>query len=178
MRTIWLTLTKPISRTSYMSGKFLGLSFTLLLSVSLMFILLLFVSLIAGISLTFNYLIIITGIFLSLLVTIAFTLLFTTISTNLVTGIVFSIFVYLLGHLTEHLKLLINKDTASPLVKSILTVVYYLTPNLELFNLKDKIYLMDGNFDLFYLAKILIYAVIYIIICLLVSSSIFEKKEL
>lgn len=178
MKNIWLTLTKPISRTSYIIGKFLGVSFTLLLSISLMFILLLSISLVLAIHLNFNYLIATISIFLSLLVTIAFTILFTTISSNLITGIMFSVFIYLLGHLTEHLNALINNEAAAPFMKFILTIIYYLTPNLELFNLKDKIYLVEGTFDLFYLVKILAYSIIYISICLIISSSVFEKKEL
>lgn len=178
MRNIWLTLTKPVSRTSYIAGKFLGISLTLFLSISLMFILLLVLSLIAGISLTFNYLWVVFGIFLSLLITISFTVLFTNIASNLNTGIILSIFFYILGHLTENLKPLFSKETISMPVKFILKIVYYLSPNLELFNLKDKIYLTEGNFDLIYIIKISVYAITYILICLIISSLVFEKKEL
>lgn len=178
MKEIWLTLTKPISRTSYILGKFLGISFTLLLNISIMFILLLLLSLINGIALNLNYLIVIVCIFLSLLITIAFTLLLSVVATNLTTGIVFSTFIFIIGHLTQHLQAVINKDTTPPLLKIILLVIYYSTPNLTLFNLKDNIHMIETYFPLTYILKIFIYAIIYITTCLMISSLSFSKKEL
>ncbi|MFH1823862.1 MAG: ABC transporter permease [Candidatus Firestonebacteria bacterium] len=177
MRNIWMTLTKPISKTTYLTGKFLGISLTLFLNISIMSLIFMFLALLNGVNLNFNYLLIIASIFLELLITIAFTLLFSVLSSNLITTMIFSFFVFLIGHLTEHLKILINKETTAPITKVILYIIYYLTPNLSLFNLKDKVYSIEGIFPLDYILKILIYGISYIVICLIISSFVFEKKE-
>jgi ABC-type transport system involved in multi-copper enzyme maturation permease subunit len=178
MRNIWITLTKPISRTTYFLGKFLGICLILFLNISIMFFLLMLLALLNGINLNINYLLIIASIFLELVVAIAFTLLFTVISSNLITGMIFSFFLFLIGHLTEHLKILINKEGTTPILKIILYIIYYLMPNLSLFNLKDKVYSIEGLFPFDYILKILIYASLYSVICLIISSLVFKKKEI
>ena len=176
MRDIWITLTKPVSRTTYLAGKFLGISAVLFLNIVIMFILILFLSLLNGVALNFNYLFIITAIFLGLLITISFTILFSVISSNLVTGITFSFFLFIIGHLTENLKALIDKETTGQVLKVFLSLIYYLVPNLSLFNLKDKVYMVDGTFSFIYILEILVYCLFYSVICLVISSVVFNKK--
>jgi len=178
MRNIWITLTKPLSRTAYLIGKFLGISFALLLNISLMFILLMGLSLLNGVALDLNYLLVIVGVSLSLLVTIAFTLLFSLVSTNLPTGITFASLFFFIGHLSTHLNTLAEKSNTLPALKIVLKVIYYLLPNLSVFNLKDKVYFVDGTFNLLYIFTTTGYAVAYIVVCLIISNIAFSKKEM
>ena len=178
MRNIWITLTKPISRASYITGKFFGICSMLLLNTAVMFIILMGLCLLYGINLDPNYFIIVTAIFFSLVMSAAVFLLFSVVSTNLATGIIFSSFVFLIGHLTELLKPLINGDKTAPYLKVILSIVYWILPNLTFFNLKDRIYSVDGTFSLVYLAKILVYAVIYTSAVLYITAKSFERKEI
>lgn len=178
MKNIWITLTKPVGRTTYTLGKFAGISLTLILNISLMFILLLGLALLNGMALDINYFLVIIGVTLSLLVTAAFSLLFSIVSTNLPTGITFSALFFFIGHLTVHLNSLADKDTTAPALKILLKAIYYILPNLSAFNLKDKVYMVDGAFNLFYIFSTLAYGLAYIVACLIITNIAFSKKEM
>jgi len=62
-------------------------------------------------------------------------------------------------------------------VKFIVDIVYYIIPNMELFNLKDKVFSPEGIFNPIYLGLVLAYSLLYIAITLSITSVIFEKKE-
>ncbi len=178
MRNIWLTLTKPVSRSSFFTGKFLGITFVTLLTMAVMFLLVMGLSLLSRVSLNLNYLVIVYAMSLGLLVTIAFTLAFITIATNLPTGLMFASLLFLIGHLTEHLKGIIAKPETTVPAKLALTLVYYAVPNFSLFNLKDKAYMQEGGFDPLYLLLITFYALVFSFIFLYIGIKAFEKKEL
>ena len=178
MRNLWLSLTKPISRSSYLLGKFLGITFVLLLTIAVMSIIIMGIAFFGRISLNLNYILIVYSMTLGLILTIAFTLAFISIATNLTTGLIFSSFVFLIGHLTEHLKAIIENPLTSEAAKAALFIVYYITPNFSLFNLKDKVYMVDGRFDLSYILLITLYAAVYTFISLLIGTRAFKKKEL
>jgi len=178
MRNLWLSLTKPISRSGYMIGKFLGIVFVLLLTLLVMGVIITGISLLNKINLNFNYILIVFSLSLGLILTIALTLAFISIATNLTTGLIFSSFVFLIGHLTEHLKGVIENPKTPDAAKAALSFIYYLTPNYSLFNLKDKVYMVDGSFDGFYILQITIYAAIYTFVALYIAIKAFEKKEL
>ena len=178
MKNIWISLTKPISRTTYMLGKFTGITFTLILNISLMFILLMGLSLLNGVALDINYFLVILGITLSLIVTAAFSILFSIVSTNLPTGITFSAIFFFIGHLTVHLNTLAEKETTAPALKVLLKAIYYILPDLSAFNLKDKVYMVDGAFNVYYIFTTLAYGVAYIVACLIITNIAFSKKEM
>ena len=178
MRNVWLTLTKPISRSTFFTGKFLGITFVTLLTMAVMFLLIMGLSLISKVSLNLNYLVVVYAMSLGLIVTIAFTLAFITIATNLPTGLIFSSLLFLIGHLTEHLKGIIDNPETSIPAKIALTLVYYVVPNFSLFNLKDKVYMLEGGFDPSYLLIITLYAFVFTFIFLFIGIKAFEKKEL
>ncbi|OGF45349.1 MAG: hypothetical protein A2452_02110 [Candidatus Firestonebacteria bacterium RIFOXYC2_FULL_39_67] len=177
MRNLWLSLTKPISRSSYLTGKFLGITFVLLLTLAVMSVIITGISFTTKVNLNLNYLFIVYAMALGLILTIALTLAFISIATNLTTGLIFASFVFLIGHLTEHLKGVIENMTSIP-AQIALAAVYYLAPNFSLFNLKDKLYLVNGGFDLWYILWITLYAAVYTFIALYVGIKAFEKKEL
>ncbi|OGF49082.1 MAG: hypothetical protein A2231_04580, partial [Candidatus Firestonebacteria bacterium RIFOXYA2_FULL_40_8] len=178
MRNLWLSLTKPISRSSYLTGKFLGITFVLILTLAVMSVIITGISFTSKVNLNLNYLFIVYAMALGLILTIALTLAFISIATNLTTGLIFASFVFLIGHLTEHLKGVIENPMTSIPAKAVLAVVYYLAPNFSLFNLKDKLYLVNGGFDLSYILQITLYAAIYTFLALYIGIKAFEKKEL
>jgi ABC-type transport system involved in multi-copper enzyme maturation permease subunit len=178
MRNLWLSLTKPISRGSYLLGKFLGIALVLILTMSVMSIIIMGLSFFSKVNLNFNYILVVFSMSLGLILTIAFTLAFISIATNLTTGLIFSSFIFLIAHLTEHLKAIIENPKTPIAAKSTLAFVYYLAPNFSLFNLKDKVYMIDGRFDINYILQITLYTVIYSFIALYIGKKAFEKKEL
>jgi|GEM_PF-1142614 len=178
MRNLWLSLTKPISRTGYLLGKFVGLTFVLLLTLSVMSLIIMGIAFLGKIDLNFNYLLVVYAMSLGLILTIAFTLAFISIATNLTTGLIFSAFIFLIGHLTEHLQAIIENPKTPVAAKSVLALVYYLAPNFSLFNLKDKVYMNEGTFDPAYILQITLYAALYTFLALWLGSKAFKKKEL
>ena len=177
MRTLWLTITKPVSRTSYLLGKFFGISLVLLLTMSVMFLVVFGLTLTGKVHLNINYLLVPAAMSLSLMMTAAFTITLITIATNLPTGIIFSSLLFIIGHLTEHLKSVIENPQTGIAAKTALALVYYLAPNFELFNLKDKLYLAGGTFDPYYILQITLYAVLYVFAALYIGIKAFKKKE-
>ncbi len=178
MRTVWLSLTKPVSRSSYFIGKFIGIVFVTLLTLAVMSLLVMSLSLLSKVGLNLSYLAVVYAMALGLIITISFTLAFITIATNLPTGLIFASLLFLLGHLTEHLKVIIANPETSVAAKLVLTFVYYTVPNFALFNLKDKIYMQESGIEPAYLLLITLYALVFCFIFLYIGIKAFEKKEL
>ncbi len=177
LKTLSLVMVKPISRTEFIIGKFFGTILTLFMNILFMFIILLFIiKLRGGDPWDIKLFLSVTGTFLSLSILTSVALLLSVITTSIPGCIIFLFLIYILGHLTIHLKNLQYKIT-NQIINRIIDIIYITVPNLELFNLKDKIYM---NFSLFtpeYVLLIFLYSVLYIIIMLFITIAIFNKKE-
>lgn len=177
LKTLSLVIVKPINRVEFIIGKFFGLILTIFMNILFMFItLLLIIKLRGGDPWDIKLFLSVAGTFLSLSILISVALLLSVITTSIPSCIIFLFFVYILGHITVHLKNLQYKIT-SPLINKIIDILYVVVPNLELFNLKDKIH---TNFELFntgYILLVLSYSIIYIAIMLILTIMIFNKKE-
>ena len=103
-------------------------------------------------------------------------ILFSEIASNLTTSISFTFFVFILGHVSYNLKTLVT-NTENIILKSIVFICYYLIPNLEYFNLKDKLYSITDPITFLFIFKVTIYSVIYTFLTLLISNQVFNKKE-
>jgi len=177
LKTLSLVLVKPIKRSEFIIGKFLGIILTLLMNITLMFILLmLIIKIRGGDPWNLQMFLSVLGTFLSLSILSSVALLLSMLTTSVPGCIIFLFFVYVLGHLTVHLKNLAAQIT-NPLIVKLIDIIYFVVPNLELFNLKDKIYSNQILFSPEYLFFILIYSITYIIISLMLTIAIFNKKE-
>jgi ABC-type transport system involved in multi-copper enzyme maturation permease subunit len=177
LKTLLVIMVKPIKRHEYIIGKYLGILATILLNVVLMLVSLMLIIKLRGGEPWDLQLIISTGTaFVSISIMAAVALFLESLSTSVPGCVIYMFFAYVLGHLTVHLKhIAANIENAA--VKGIVDLIYYVFPNLELFNLKDKLYSPEGLFSAEYSGLILAYAVLYSAIMLIVTSMIFEKKE-
>ncbi|UCH96708.1 MAG: ABC transporter permease subunit [Candidatus Aminicenantes bacterium] len=173
-KTIYNIVSKPISRSSFILGKFLGLALTLL------------VALVSMAAIFFGFLFISSGAFdarilvyffllyLELLVIIGISLVFSSFSTPILSSI-FTISLYLVGQVTWTFNEFKHK-LVSPLEKAVAHFFYYVLPNLEKFNIKNAVVMKTG-LDGYLIINAVIYGICYTSALLILAILIFNKKE-
>jgi ABC-type transport system involved in multi-copper enzyme maturation permease subunit len=174
-KTIYFVMAKPVSRHTFILGKFLGLTITLL---AVMAILTLWFYIVLFWLTRQHPFSILTAVFLSFLeamIITALTIFFSTFASPVLTSI-FTFFFFVIGRLAPDILLLAGKakGVLSPIV---LKGVYYVVPNLDNFNIRGKVVYAEpvsGSHILFSVA----YALIYVVIVLAISCEIFGKKDL
>jgi ABC-type transport system involved in multi-copper enzyme maturation permease subunit len=135
-RTLYVILSKPVSVSQFLLGKFLGLFMAVLLNLALMTVVHLLVVYFKGGG--FDYLslwAILLQIF-EIALFIAVTILFSTISTPLA-GAIYSIILLYIGHSLSTLQKYAEKSGAA--VRYLTDFIYYLFPNLEKFNIRNNV---------------------------------------
>ena len=177
LKTINLVLVKPVKRFEYMIGKYLGIAATVLMNVLIMLLILMAIIKFRGGD-AWDLRLILSAFysFLGITILTSTALLLSALTTSVPTCIIYLFFIYILGHLTVHLKN-IAAQLGNAVISVIVDVVYYVIPNLELFNLKDKIYSSEGLFSLPYFGVVMGYAVIYSVLTLIITTVIFNKRE-
>lgn len=173
-KTIYNILSKPISRSSFILGKFFGLGITLLVALSSMAVIFfLFLFLIsgtfdAGVALYFVML------YFELLIITAISLLFSSFSTPILSSI-FTITIFLVGHILwtfNQFKHFLVKPTP----KILAYIFYYILPNLDKFNIKNAVVMGNLPSPATVMNSIL-YAIAYIASLLVLSIVIFSQRE-
>lgn len=173
-KTIYNILSKPISRSHFIIGKFLGLAVTLLLALAAMaaiFFIFLYLStgtFDSGILLYFFLL------YLELLIITAVSIVFSSFSTPILSSI-FTISLYLIGQVTWTFNLFKDK-LVTPAEKIIAYFFYYTLPNLEKFNIKNAV-VMKVQLDSHLISNAVLYAFCYTGALLILAIIIFNKKE-
>jgi ABC-type transport system involved in multi-copper enzyme maturation permease subunit len=177
LKTLIVVLVKPIKRWEFMVGKYFGILATILMNMALMTAaLMVILKLKGGNPFDVKFLLAVSGSFLSISIVTAVALLLTVVTTSVPSCVISLFFIYVLGHLTIHMKNLAEQIGNDLLIK-ITGIIYYILPNLELFNLKDKIYSYAPLFEPSYLLLVAGYTVLYSAASLVIASLIFERKE-
>jgi hypothetical protein len=103
-------------------------------------------------------------------------LAFQMIGTSMVGVVLYSMFTIFLGHCAGQVEWLLNQNLA-PVLKTILRIIHFLLPNMEVFNLKDRIY--DPNLVLGWIQwrEVLLYAFAYSFVVFLIGWINLEKRE-
>lgn len=173
-RTIYPLLAKPVKRSQFLVGKYLGILLTLAVETLLMSLFLfLLVWFYEG---TFDpYLpIALFTIYVEISVISAVAIFFSTFSTPFLSGM-FTFSIYVIGHLTEYLKKF-GADSGSAFLEGITRFFYYVLPNLERFNMKEAaVYHLPIESG-----KILLsvtYGLLYIATVMLLSVLCFERRD-
>jgi ABC-type transport system involved in multi-copper enzyme maturation permease subunit len=173
-RSLYPLLAKPLGRGEFFLGKFLGLSFTLLVNVVVMA---------AGIYLTLfatarapdaSLLKAIYPIYLGLLLIVATALLFSTLTSPALAAVCTVAFV-LAGRFSDVIR---NMREVAPGVPSWLpTTLYYVLPNFRNFDFKDRVVYGDPV-PLQTLLWVTAYAVVYAGVLLLLGLAMFRRRDL
>jgi ABC-type transport system involved in multi-copper enzyme maturation permease subunit len=174
-RTLYMVLSRPISRISFLLGKLLGLSTVLLLNSILLGSLSIFLYVQQGGQFQELFIWALIFSFFESLIVLVFAVFFSLIA-NVTLSVICTFTIFVTGHaLNETSRILFLK--LSPLLKGILDVCYFFIPNLYKFNLKDFL-LYQQNVDHQYLIMTQVYALLYLTAILAVVMLIFKNKNL
>jgi len=177
-RTVHVALSHPISRAQFVCGKFLGLSGVLfvnwiLLSVSYCAILVMM----QGFRETFGNVTLFPALLLALIQSVVMagvTVFLSTITTTSL-SVIMSIGVYLIGQNISELRSVVSQIQA-PGVKSLLNVIVSLPPNLEYFNLGNRLtYALPVGFGLMF--ESIVYAALVITAFLIAAGFLIHRRE-
>lgn len=188
-RTIYMVLSRPVSRQKYILGKFLGMVLLLLAAVSLLSLFaLLSIFLIkltyADYFVRFSWgliLLALVFIFAMLVLLTALSFLFASFASTSFVTLVLTIVSYLIGHSVAAVKALVESPgvagiEVSPATVKLVQVAYYAFPNLSLFNFKTQAAhaLPVSAACIFWTSC---YALFYSGLAVTLAALIFRKKE-
>lgn len=171
-KSIYLVLTKPVSKSTYVTGINLGIMATVLINVIMMGVVLFFVLLWQKGETGSAYFYTMMFIFYKLAIITSLGVFFSIVSDSIVTANIFTFSMYIIAHAVLEIKMLADK-VENPLYKYLLEGLYYILPNMRVLNFKDYLKSMEPN-----ILKITIYVIGYIAVTIALSNIIFSKKKI
>jgi len=185
---VYLILSKPIKRESYLAGKYFGSLMALALFLFASFFI---VSVgVLGIShfarLYVPHVIVVERIFLLTLslflmgaLLSAFSTFFSILFTSQTLATVVGFLLFLSGlELASVKELALSSDYVSPFNKLLIKVLYYFFPNFSLYDLKAYAVHLQLSVSSLYFALIVLYTLLYSCAVLLISTWLFNRREL
>jgi Cu-processing system permease protein len=173
-RTVFVLFSKPVSRASFISGKFLGLCGTMGMVLGGMGLFLFVTVLIIDGSPSWMVLLATLMIYVQLLAIMAVTIFFSTV-TSAILASVLGICVFVAGQLSQNV-LSLTRLGKNPVTEALSWVVYVLIPNLSAVDVKAGVVgeqtLAWGQIGLWTL-----YLFAYIVVVLAVAVLVFRRKE-
>ena len=174
-RTVFAIFSKPVTRSQFVIGKYLGLCVTLLVNIAVMAL---------GITLALLYvggnefigsaMVAILLIYLELILLTAIAILFSTFSSPTLSTLL-TLLIFIIGHFSMAL-MQIAQSTGSGSIKVFFNALYYFLPNLSFFSFITNA--AHGEMPAFsYLAMALGYALTYVFILLTLASFIFGRRN-
>lgn len=177
-KTLYLVLTRNVSRTQYLLGKFLGAVFSIGVCILVMTLLHLLVLFWKGWSLGNEGLYYFSTIFTTLekvFLISSLALFFSLFASSGIVALTFSFFFWMAGHFGAELKFLAGK-IESEVLKIVFKGIYYILPNFQYLNVRDLWVSVSGQFSHFLIQGTL-YTLLYSSVLLLLSIFLFRKKE-
>ncbi len=174
-RTIYTLLARPVGRSEYLVGKYIGMVATIAFNVAIMFVL--YAAVVHFDLGTFHvelaeaaYLI---GVELAVIT--AFSLFFSVVASPFL-GAFFTLILFVAGHLTADV-IRFSEMLPPGVGRAVFRGAAYVLPNLELFNIKGMaVYNKPVTWQ--YIAGATGYAALYIVALVLLSVVIFRRKDL
>ena len=173
-KTIYLILTRPVPRSVYLAGRYLGLLSAVYSGMVLMAVLHVSILFLQGWVFEPRY--ILALIFSAEKITVvgAVALFFSLFSTSAVSSISFTVFFWVLGHFSEEIRFLGEK--AHGVVPKLTALsVYYILPNMQYFNIRDFWDL--PSISPAWIASAALYGLSYSAVCLALSLWLFRRRE-
>ncbi|MDO8445578.1 MAG: ABC transporter permease [Deltaproteobacteria bacterium] len=187
-RTIYMVISRPVSRQQYLVGKFFGI-------VLLAFIITFFLGLLSAIPVAISkriyyypeagfdwriFFIAVVYIFIKLCIISSIITLFSSFTSNSFITLVLSLGTYIIGQSTEAVRVLlvsgIEKVKISPVLSFMVEAAYYLFPNLSAFDL--KIQAAHGlPISSSYIIWTVLYAISYMAIVVSIGTLAFRRRE-
>lgn len=189
-KTVFVVISRPVSRSQYILGKYLGLLLLLAASTAALGAVALGSVLVAKLQWPHYFppnfswasvVLALFSIFIALALLAAVTVFFASFTTSSFLTLALTCVVYLLGRSLENLKTILEVEGAkelklSPAFEKLVSFIYYLFPNFSALDLST--FAAHGMaVDLGYLAFAVAYALIYITLLLAAATLAFERRE-
>ncbi len=174
-RTVYSIFSKPVRRSEFIIGKYLGLCLTLALNVAVMGVgLTLALVFVGSNTLAANIWPALFLIFLELMIITGVAMLFSTFSSPALSALL-SFLVFVIGHLSSSLRDL-GATLGSQVTKVVFDAIYFMLPNLSLFTFRTEAAagLVPSRDMLGYSA---LYALLYIAVLLGVAVMVFQRRN-
>ncbi|MEP6849246.1 MAG: ABC transporter permease subunit [Acidobacteriota bacterium] len=174
-RTVFAIFAKPVARSHFIVGKYLGLCLTLLVNICVMgagvTVAILYVG---GGNLAWSIWGAIALIYLELTTLTAVATVFSSFSTPALSALL-TFFVFIIGHFSSSLREL-AQSLGSPAAQAVFNGIYYLLPNLSHFSFITNA--SHGDFpSAAMLLTAFLYAAVYNAILLLIAMTIFKRRN-
>jgi ABC-type transport system involved in multi-copper enzyme maturation permease subunit len=176
-KAIFLQLAKPVTRGEYLLGRILGFYLiNALVILGMAAVVIFLVVFIGGGQVPALFYSCLAFILLEMFVLNTLGLTLQVIGTTMVGVVLYAFFAIFLGHLIGEIQWLLQMQL-TPLIKGVLQVVYYCLPNLEIFNLRDRVY--DPTLVLTWAQwqDVLLYTFSYSFVVFLIGWINLEKRE-
>ncbi|MBI4655690.1 MAG: ABC transporter permease subunit [Elusimicrobia bacterium] len=134
-KTIYLILTRPVTRLEYLLGKILSLFFSSLFMLAVMSVLHLSLIYLRGFSVSGIYFAIVFCIWLKLIIITSITFFISSFSTSLISTMSISVILWMLGHFVSETKFLVERTKGGSFW--FIKAVAYLIPNMQIYNMRD-----------------------------------------
>jgi Cu-processing system permease protein len=174
-KTVYHVVTKPVSRSLFVCGKFAGLFATLVCTFAVMSVFFMATLHFLGGTVNTQLILAVLLIWVEMSVMISAAVLFSTLTSPLLAS-VYSLAFYIAGHLNDLLSLKLV-ESSGPLYPVLLKAIYFLVPNLEHFNIRDNV-VYEIGLPPSYFGLAVAYGVLYTMLFLLLSCALFSKKDL
>jgi Cu-processing system permease protein len=188
-RTIYMVISRPISRPQYIVGKFFGMA--LIIVVAMVFLSIFAVLSIFLIKLTYPgyfprfswpmVLLALTFSIVPLMLLSAMSFLFASFTSSSFITLVLTMITYIIGRSSYDVKVLVESPEAasmhtSPIMVKLVQLVYYIFPNLSVFDIKTQ---AAHNIALApsYILWVIIYGVVYTSLAVACAALIFRRRE-
>jgi Cu-processing system permease protein len=173
-RTIFLIVSRPVSRAQFVVGRFLGNLLTLGALQLTMGALFLFELLLFEVPLTHAQLAGFLGLWGELVLLTALGLLCSVLSNQLISALV-CVGLYFLGHMSEDLYFIVERSQ-SPVTKGVGTAIYYALPNLSRVNYRG-VAAAAGAVDWGVFGKSMLYVTAYALVALICTTFAFDRRD-
>lgn len=178
-KTVYLLLSKPLRRSDFIFGKYIGLCFTLFIITLFMGVAYFGVSYYTSgtlqvfLSTLLGSVQAIAMIYVELMLLTAIAIFFSTFSSPIMSA-VFTLGAYVIGHLSNDM-IAFGKISGNDVLQRFTQIMFYVLPDLERLNLKNMVLNQSVSLDVF--LSSLLYGLCYSLALLFLSCLIFEGRE-
>jgi len=174
-QTVYLVLSRPVNKPTFLMGKFVGILFVLISTFSLLSLVLLVLLQLKAIPLTIQHLWALAFIFGEWILLSAFSIFFASFTTPLLHNF-FLVGLTFLGHWSNDLRLF--AANANELwLKNLLKAIYYILPNLEALNFREAVLYKEAiNSTLLLEGAVVLIG--WIVILLIAANLLFIRRKL
>ena len=189
-RTIYMVLSRPISRSQYIVGKYAGMLLIIAATMGILSLLALgsiavLKIMIADYFVRFSWSLILLSVMLIILMLMllsAISFLFSSFTSSSFITLVLTIITYIIGQSLNGVKALVESPVqeigfvVSPMTVKLVKIAYYIFPNLSLFDIKLQAahaLAVSASFVVW----TIVYGIVYITISITLAALIFRKKE-